>query len=99
MLATTYPLADVFLSTLYFALMIAWIILIFHVVVDIFRSHDLSGPAKALWVLLLLVLPLVGCLLYVVVRGGSTHERQATAVQRERQGFEEYIRHVANTKE
>jgi len=98
-LATNYPLADVFISTLYFVIMIFWIILVFHVVLDIFRSHDLSGPAKALWVLFIFVLPLVGTLIYVLARGGSMHERQVRAVQAQQKAFEDYIRTVANTKE
>ena len=92
-------MADVFVSTLYLVLMIFWIILVFHVVVDIFRSHDLSGPGKALWILFIVMLPLVGSLIYVVVRGGSMHEREVAAVQAQHKAFEDYIRTVANTKE
>ncbi len=99
MLASGYPLLDVFISTLYLVLFIFWIILVFHVVVDIFRSHDLSGPAKALWVIFILVLPLLGTLIYVVVRGGSMHERQVQANAAQQKAFEDYIRKVANTKE
>ncbi len=99
MFASNYPLADVFLSTLYFVLFIFWIILIFHIMVDIFRSHDLSGPAKALWVLGILVFPLLGGLAYLVLRGGSMHERQAHAAQMQQKSFEDYIRKVANSKE
>jgi len=99
MLAASYPLWDVFVSTLYFALFIVWLIIIFHVVVDIMRSHDLSGAAKAAWVLFILILPLVGSLVYLVVRGGSMHERQMHAVQAQQKAFEDYIRKVANSKE
>jgi len=97
--ATNYPLADVFISTLYFVIMIFWIILVFHVVLDIFRSHDLGGPAKTLWILFIFVLPLFGTLIYVLVRGGSMHTRQAQVVQAQQKAFEDYIRTVANTKE
>jgi len=99
MLAASYPLWDVFVSTLYFALFIVWLIIIFHVVVDIMRSHDLNGAAKAAWVLFILILPLVGSLVYLVVRGGSMHERQTHAVQAQQKAFEDYIRKVANSKE
>ena len=99
MLASNYPLLDVFMSTLYFVLFIFWIILVYHVVVDIFRSHDLSGPAKALWILFILVLPLIGTLVYVLARGGSMQLRQQQVVQAQQKAFEAYIRHVANTKE
>jgi len=96
---SNYPLMGIFMSTLYLVLFIFWIVLAYHVFADIFRSHDLSGPAKALWVLFILVLPLVGCLVYVVVRGGKMHERQIGALQAQQKAFEEYIRRVANTKE
>jgi hypothetical protein len=66
---------------------------------DIFRSHDLSGPGKALWIVFMLVFPLLGCLIYVLVRGGSMHERGVQAAQLDQKTFEDYIRKVANTKE
>jgi hypothetical protein len=99
MFGADYPLLDVFVSTLYFVLFIFWIILVFHILTDIFRSHDLSGSAKALWVLFILILPLIGCLVYLVTRGGSMHERQLHQIQMQQQAFEDYIRKVANTKE
>jgi ABC-type multidrug transport system fused ATPase/permease subunit len=97
--AANYPLADVFVSTLYFVLLIFWIILVFHVVLDIFRSHDLSGGAKTLWLIFIFILPLVGTLLYVLFRGGSMHERDIRQAQDQQKAFEDYIRKVANTKE
>ena len=99
MFGSTYPLADVFISTLYFVLLIFWIILVFHVVVDIFRSHDLSGPTKALWLIFIFVLPLGGTLLYVVIRGGSMHLRDIRQSQDQQKAVDDYIRKVANTKE
>jgi hypothetical protein len=97
MIASTYPLLNIFVSTLYFAILIAWIILVFHVFQDIMRSHDITGSSKALWVLFILVLPLLGCLLYLIVRGGDMHRRQERAMQVQRDSFEDYIRHVATT--
>ncbi|HEV3188688.1 MAG TPA: PLD nuclease N-terminal domain-containing protein [Acidimicrobiales bacterium] len=99
MLASNYPLLDVFVSTLYFALFIFWMILVFHIVLDIFSSHDLGGPAKALWVLFILVLPVLGCLVYLLARGGAMHLRRVQAVQSQQKAFEDYIRAVASTKE
>jgi hypothetical protein len=98
MIGAGYPMANVFVSTLYFVLFIFWIILVFHIFQDIFRSHDLSGPAKALWVLFIFVLPLLGCLVYLIARGGKMHERQILALQAQQGAFEDYIRKVANTK-
>jgi hypothetical protein len=98
MLGADFPLLDVFLSTLFFILLTSWIMLVFHVFHDIFRSADLNGPLKAIWVLFVLV-PLIGCLVYLVTRGGSMHERQVFALQDQQKAFEDYIRKVANTKE
>ena len=99
MFTSTYPLLDVFVSTLYIVIFVVWIILVYHVFADIFRSHDLSGTAKALWVLFIFILPLLGTLVYILARGGSMHERQALAMHAQQRAFEDYIRRVANTKE
>jgi hypothetical protein len=99
MIGSNYPLLDVFVSTLYLALFFVWIIVVFHVILDITRSHDLSGGAKALWVLFIIVLPLLGTLAYLVVRGGSMHDRQVRAVAAQQKAFDDYIRNVANSKE
>ena len=99
MFAVEYPMLSIFLSSFYFVALIFWIVLVVHIVQDIVRSHDLSGVAKALWVLLLLVLPLLGCLIYLIARGGSMHERHVAVARNQRNDFEEYIRHIASTKE
>ena len=63
MLATyQYPILDIFLTTLYFFLFIIWIWLLFMVFIDIFRSHDMGGWAKALWVIFIIVMPFLGVL-------------------------------------
>ena len=54
-----------------------WIWIAVGVVFDIFRSHDLSNWAKALWVLFIFVFPLIGVLGYLIVRGHTLHEHQA----------------------
>jgi hypothetical protein len=99
MFASSYPLLDVFISTLYLVLFIFWLILAYHVFFDLFRSHDLSGAAKTLWVLLILIFPLLGCLLYVLIRGGKMHQHEVQASAESQKTFEDYIRQVANTKE
>ena len=99
MLATSYPLMDIFLSTLYVMLFVFWIILAYHVFYDLFRSHDLNGWMKALWVVLILVCPLIGCLLYVLIRGNKMNQHETQDAEASRKEFEDYIRKVANTKE
>jgi hypothetical protein len=89
------PLFDVFFSMLWFFLFIAWIWLLISVYADIFRSPDLSGPAKALWVVLVLVLPYIGVFAYLIARGGSMHERTAERSAAAEQAAASYIREVA----
>jgi len=75
MLGTNYPALDLFWTVLIFAVFVLWIWLILVIICDVFRSPDLSGWGKALWVLLVLVLPWVGIITYLVARGGSMSER------------------------
>jgi hypothetical protein len=73
----SYPLLNVFLSMLWFFLWLLWIFLVVWLVIDIFRSRDLGGLAKAGWFALVVLLPLLGVLIYLIARGGNMHERQA----------------------
>ena len=73
----SYPLLDIFWTMLEFFLWIVWIWIFVMVIFDIFRSRDLSGWGKALWVLFVAIIPLIGVLVYLIVRGGSMHEGQS----------------------
>jgi Short C-terminal domain/Phospholipase_D-nuclease N-terminal len=73
--STSYPLLNIFWTMFEFFLWVIWIWLIVMVVFDIFRSRDLSGWAKALWVLFVVVIPLIGVLVYLIARGGTMHDR------------------------
>jgi type VI protein secretion system component VasK len=95
MLAYDYPLLDVFWTMLWFALFFIWIWLLVAIFADIFRSHDIGGGAKTLWVVFIIFLPLLGVLFYLIVRGRSMHERQARGAARQEQQFQDYIRDVA----
>ena len=79
MLAYTYPLADLFGTMLGFFLLIIWFWLLIIVFSDIFRSHDLGGGAKALWVIFVIILPFLGIFVYLIARGGKMQERAANA--------------------
>ncbi|CAI7979320.1 MULTISPECIES: PLDc N-terminal domain-containing protein [Parafrankia] len=75
-----FPLLSVFLYMLWFFCFTMWLFLMFTVITDVFRSHDLSGWGKAGWTVLIIVLPLIGLLAYLIVRGSSMHDRQARQV-------------------
>jgi predicted PurR-regulated permease PerM len=94
-LAASYPLLDAFwtiLEVFFFAL---WIWLVISIFVDIFRSHDLSGFAKAVWVIFIFVLPLLGVLVFLIVRDGEMHERVIRMNQAQHQAMQSYVRDLA----
>jgi hypothetical protein len=77
MLLATFTFGDALLTTLEFAFLFLWIWIAVGVVFDIFRSPDLSNGAKALWLLFIFVLPLLGVLVYLLVRGHTMHEHES----------------------
>jgi ABC-type multidrug transport system fused ATPase/permease subunit len=97
MLATNYPVLDAFLTMLYFFAFIIWIYLLFIVFIDIFRSHDLGGLAKSLWVIFIIVLPYLGVFVYLIARGGKMHERAAQQAAQQQKAFDQYVRQAAGT--
>ena len=72
-----------------------WIWLLIVIFSDIFRSHDMGGVAKALWVLFVIILPFLGVLIYLIARGGSMHERAVAQAQRQQKAFDSYVRETA----
>ena len=92
-----YPVLDAFLTILYFFLFIIWIWLLIMVFIDIFRSHDMGGGAKTLWVLFIIILPYLGVFVYLIARGGKMHERAARDAAQQQQAFDQYVRQTAGT--
>ena len=97
MLATNYPILDIFLTTLYFFIFIIWLWLLFMVFIDIFRSHDLGGWAKGLWVIGIIIMPYLGVLIYLIFRGGKMHERAAQQAALQQKAFDQYVKQAAGT--
>jgi hypothetical protein len=89
------PLLDFFWSILWITLFILWIWLVITVFIDIFRSDDLSGWGKALWTIFVIILPLLGVLIYLIVRGGSMQDRAVRDAMAQKQATDDYIRTVA----
>jgi ABC-type multidrug transport system fused ATPase/permease subunit len=97
MLATDYPVLDLFLTMLYFFLFFIWIWLAIMVFFDIFRSHDISGWVKALWVIFIIIFPFLGILVYLIARGGKMQERRIHEAQAQQKAFDAYVRETATT--
>jgi len=89
------PLLDLFWAMLWFYLFFIWIWLLIRIFADIFASKDLSGVAKALWTVFVVVLPLLGVLIYVMARGNSMQERALSQAAAQEQATREYIQGVA----
>lgn len=91
------PLLDLFWAMLWFFLFIAWISLLVHVIGDIFRSA-LSGWAKALWAIFVVVLPILGVFVYLIAHGGKMQERSVKQAITMEQAQQDYIRSVAGSQ-
>jgi len=97
MLAYDYPAGGVFLSMLYFFLFIIWIWILITVFIDIFRSSDLNGWVKALWIIFVIIVPFLGVLVYLIARGGKMQERRMQDMAGQKTAFDQAVREAAGT--
>jgi len=96
------PLAEIsfgeaLLLMLEFFLFVAWLWILFAIVSDLFRDHEISGWGKAAWVLFLLILPFLGALVYLIARGDGMRERTIKAQEDAKGQFDAYIRQQAHS--
>lgn len=98
MFAYDFPILGLFWTILWFFLWIAWLMLLFKVIFDIFRSKDLGGGGKALWALFVIIIPWLGVLVYLIVRGRTMTERDVEAAQAQEQAFRQYVAQTAGSK-
>ena len=96
--SSSYPLLNIFWSMFIFFLWILWIWILIWIIIDIFRSHDLGGFAKALWFLFILFIPLLGVLVYLIARGGKMHEHAVQQAQQQDQEFRAYVQDAAGSQ-
>jgi type VI protein secretion system component VasK len=94
MLAYDYPAMGIFWSMLWFFMWIIWIMLLFRVIGDVFRSHDMGGFAKAMWLLLVIVVPFFGVFIYLIVRGHSMAQRDMDAARARDEQMKAYVQQV-----
>src|SRR6187455_2818695 len=90
-------LLDLFFSMLWFFLFVIWIIIVIRVFNDIFRSDDLSGFVKVLWMLFVILLPLLGVFVYIISRGKGMAERDERTLEAREAKFNAYIREQAGS--
>jgi predicted ferric reductase len=76
-------------------LFVAYLIILFHIVVDVFRDSDLGGGSKVLWIIGLIFVPMLTAIIYILVRGNGMATRAQASVQRAKSETEAYIKGVA----
>ena len=95
MIATSYPFLDVMWTLLVFFAWVIWFYLLITVFGDLFRRHDLSGWAKAGWIIFVIVLPYLGVLVYLIAQHEGMAERNAKQLQQSQAQMDDYVRSVA----
>lgn len=93
--AAAWRTDDVFWSILWFFLFFIWIWLLIGVISDIFRSHDMSGWAKAIWVIGIIIFPFLGVLVYLIARGSKMSKHAVEDAQSRDDAFRSYVREAA----
>jgi preprotein translocase subunit YajC len=95
--AAEYPFLDVLWTMLVFFLWVSWFILLFRIVGDVFRRHDISGGKKTLWLIFLLFVPFIGVFAYLIANADDMAKRQAQEVQAAQSQFDDYVRSTAGS--
>jgi hypothetical protein len=96
-LANDFGTGQIFWSMLWFFMFFIWIWLLITVFADIFRSHDLGGFAKAIWVIFVILIPYFGVFVYLIARGHKMHEHAVEAVEQQDAANRAYIQAATGT--
>ena len=94
----SYPVLGAFWTILMIFLWVIWFWVLITIFIDLFRSHDLSGWAKALWFIFILIFPLIGVLVYLIARGGKMHEHQVRQAQLQDEQLRSYVQQAAGSE-
>jgi hypothetical protein len=96
-IATEWGTGQVFWSLLWFVMFFIWLWLLIIVFADIFRSHDMGGFAKTIWVLFVIIVPYLGVFVYLIALGHKMHEHAVEAAQAQDAAARAYIQQAAGT--
>jgi hypothetical protein len=98
-LVAEYSFGEGLLTVLAVFVFVAWIMVLFTILSDLFRDHEMSGWGKAVWVVFLIFLPFLTALIYLIARGSGMRERAVKEQAEQKQHFDEYIRQTAGSSE
>jgi hypothetical protein len=96
-LASEWGVGQVLLTMIYFTFIFIWIWLAISVFIDVFRSHDMNGWVKALWILFIIAVPFLAIFVYLIARGGKMQAHAVEAAKAQDAAAQEYIRQAAGT--
>ena len=94
-----YPLLNAFWTIMWVFLWVMWFMLLFRIIGDIFRDDSMNGWGKAGWCVFVVILPFLGCFVYLIARGKGMGEREVRAARRNEQEFRSYVREAAGSGE
>jgi len=97
LLAAEFGTGQVFWSILWFFLFFMWIWLVISIFADIMRAKEMSGWAKALWTIAIILIPFLGVFLYLIVNGDHMNKRNVEAAQAQEDAMQSYIRQAAGS--
>jgi Short C-terminal domain/Phospholipase_D-nuclease N-terminal len=95
LLATDYPFLNILWTMIIFFAWVIWIWIAITVLIDVFRRHDIGGFSKAGWVILVIVVPFLGVLIYLLANHEGMAQRSAKQAEAEKAQFDEYVRDAA----
>jgi hypothetical protein len=93
--AADYPFLDVLWTMVIFFLWIVWFFILFRVIIDIFRRHDVSGFGKVLWIIFVILLPFLGVFIYLITQGHKMADRDMKEAAAAQGQFDQYVKSVA----
>jgi len=96
-LSYDYPILGLFWTMLWLFLWIAWIVILFRVIADIFRSSDMGGWGKGLWMIFVILVPFLGVFIYVIARGHSMADRDLERATAQQAAFRSYVQDAAGS--
>ena len=99
MIATSYPFLEVFWTMLIFFCFVVWLWILFTVFADVFRRHDISGWAKAAWIIFVIVLPYLGVFVYLIAEHKGMTERTIAQQQAAKSQMDQYVQSMAGTSD
>jgi uncharacterized membrane protein YcjF (UPF0283 family) len=94
---TSYPFLDIFWTILIFFSWLIWIWIAVTVLIDLFRRHDISGWGKAAWVIIVIIAPFLGVLIYLIVYHTGMAERSNKEAKQTQDQIDDYVRKTAST--